>query len=48
MSSSDMSHAAKVIDVLGENYWRKFGQSINEIILKQYQEQYGTQENAIL
>jgi hypothetical protein len=43
-----MSHAAKVIDVLGENYWRKFGQSINEIILKQYQEQYGNPENAIL
>lgn len=43
-----MSHAAKVIEVLGENYWRKFGQSINEIILKQYQEQYGNPENAIL
>lgn len=42
ISKDDMSHAAKVIEVLGENYWRKFGQSINEIILKQYQEQYGS------
>jgi vacuolar protein sorting-associated protein 53 len=43
-----ISHAARVIEVLGENYWRKFGQSINEIILKQYQEQYGHPDNAIL
>lgn len=33
---------------MGENYWRKFGQSINEIILKQYQEQYGSAESAVL
>lgn len=33
---------------MGENYWRKFGQSINGIILKQYEEQYGTPENAVL
>jgi|688.fasta_scaffold33115_4 hypothetical protein len=29
MSSDKMSHACKVIEVLGENYWRKFAQSIN-------------------
>jgi hypothetical protein len=37
-----------VVEVLGENYWRKFGQAINDIILKQYQEQYGNAEAAIL
>lgn len=43
-----ISDATKVIEVLGENYWRKFGQSINGIILKQYEEQYGNPENAVL
>lgn len=43
-----IADATKVIEVLGENYWRKFGQSINAIILKQYEEQYGNPENAVL
>jgi vacuolar protein sorting-associated protein 53 len=43
-----ISHAARVIEVLGENYWRKFGQAINSIILKQYEEQYGSPDNAVL
>jgi len=34
--------------VLGESYWRKFGKAINDIILKQYEEQYGNPENAVL
>lgn len=48
ISPEMIADAAKVIEVLGENYWRKFGQSINGIILKQYEEQYGNPENAVL
>lgn len=48
LAGEAIGHAAKVVEVLGENYWRKFGQAINDIILKQYQEQYGNAEAAIL
>lgn len=37
-----MSNATKVIEILGEKYWRKFAQTINQIILKQYEDQYGS------
>lgn len=43
-----MAAAASVIEVLGGKYFRKFVQAINEIILKQYQEQFGTPENSVL
>lgn len=48
VNPEQIASATKVIEVMGENYWRKFGQSINGIILKQYEEQYGTPENAVL
>jgi hypothetical protein len=32
-----MGAASKVVEVLGEKYWRKFSQSVNQIILKQYE-----------
>jgi hypothetical protein len=28
-NGESMGHAARVIEVLGESYWRKFGQAIN-------------------
>lgn len=48
VTPEQIADAAKVIEVLGENYWRKFGQAINGIILKQYEEQYGSPESAVL
>ena len=43
-----MASAALVIEVLGGSYYRKFVQAINDIVLKQYQEQFGTPENSVL
>ena len=48
LTAAEMGHASGVVEVLGENYWRKFAQAINQIILKQYEEQYGTPQNAVL
>jgi hypothetical protein len=29
LKPEDMSHASRVVEVLGEKYWRKFAQAIN-------------------
>ena len=43
-----MSSAAEVIEILGEKFYRRFVQFINELLLKQYQEQFGSPENSVL
>ena len=43
-----MAAAARVIEVLGGSYFRKFIEAMNGIILRPYQEQFGTPENSIL
>lgn len=48
LTAANMAAAAEVISVLGGSYFRKFIQSINHIVLKQYQEQFGTPENSVL
>lgn len=43
-----MAATTKIVEVLGDQYYRKFVQELVRLILKQYEEQYGTTENAIL
>jgi len=43
-----MAATTKIIEVLGDQYYRKFVKELVSLILKQYEEQYGTPDNAIL
>lgn len=43
-----MAATARIVNVLGDVYFRKFVAELVRLILKQYEEQYGTPENAIL
>jgi len=43
-----MAATTKIIEVLGDQCFRKFVRQLVKLILKQYEEQYGTPENAIL
>jgi vacuolar protein sorting-associated protein 53 len=48
LSAANMSAACEVIETLGDKYHRKFIESINDIILRPYQDQYSTPENGVL
>ena len=42
LNESNMAATTKIIEVLGDQYYRKFVKELVSLILKQYEEQYGT------